>query len=190
MPAILNRDEFKAHRQRLLRELRASVFIYPTDTIYGIGCNALDAGLVKRIRTIKQRHDLPFSIIAPSKGWIRQHCAVDGRAEEWLARLPGPYTLILKLKEGHPLPHGVNAGLCTVGVRIPDHWFSEVVAELGVPVVTTSANLTGDDYMTSLDDLNPAIRRSVDHIIYEGELKGHPSTLVRLDREEPELQQR
>jgi len=190
MTEVFNRDEFKAHRPRLLKELRHSVFIYPTDTIYGIGCNALDASLVSRVRSIKQRHDLPFSIIAPTKEWVRQHCTVDEKAEEWLAKLPGPYTLVLKLKATHSLPRSVNAGLPTIGVRIPDHWFSQVVAELGVPVVTTSANLTGDDYMTSLDDLNPVIRKNVDQIIYQGELKGKPSTIVRLDKEELELRER
>ena len=56
--------------------------------------------------------------------------------------------------------------------------------------MTTSANLTGDDYMTSLDDLNPVIRKNVDQIIYQGELKGKPSTIVRLDKEELELRER
>jgi tRNA threonylcarbamoyl adenosine modification protein (Sua5/YciO/YrdC/YwlC family) len=190
MPAILNRDEFNVRKLRLLRELKRSVFIYPTDTIYGIGCNALDEPLVRRIRELKRRYDLPFSIIAPSKEWIRQHCVIDARGEEWLKRLPGPYTLILRLKDGNPLSDAVNMGLGTVGVRIPDHWFSLVVAELGFPVVTTSANLAGEDYMRSLDDLNPIIKKNVEHIFYEGELTGRPSTIVRLDKAEMEVRER
>ncbi len=190
MARVLTKEEFSAHRRRLLQELRTSVFIYPTDTIYGIGCNALDGRLVGRVREIKRRHALPFSVIAPSKEWIREHCVLPEEGEGWLGKLPGPYTLVLRLKDPSRIPTAVNGGLGTLGVRIPDNWFSDVVAELGVPVVTTSANLTGENSMTSLDDLNPAIRRSVGHIFYEGELKGRPSTIVRLDTEEPELRER
>ncbi len=190
MARILTKDDFQAQRASLLRELRRAVFIYPTDTIYGIGCNALDKGLVDRIRGIKKRHHLPFSIIAPSKEWILRHCLVPQEGEEWLERLPGPYTLVLRLKKEHPIPDAVNMGLETIGVRIPDNWFSDVVTELGSPVVTTSANLTGDDFMSSLENLNPIIRKNVDLIFYEGELKGRPSTIVRLDEGTPQLPER
>jgi len=190
MPAIHNEDEYRTGKERLLRELRGCLFIYPTDTIYGIGCNALDEALVTRLREVKRRHRLPFSVIAPSKEWIRQTCVVDARAEEWLARLPGPYTLVLPLRPEAKLPEAVNLGLSSLGVRIPDAWFSSVVQELGMPLVTTSANLTGQDYMTSLEDLDPRIKRSVKHIFYLGELHGRPSTIVRLDKEELEVVER
>ncbi len=190
MAQVYNRDEFNAKRGVLLRSLKERVFIYPTDTIYGIGCNALDDALVHRVRDIKKRHSLPFSVIAPSKEWIRQYCVVDERGEGWLARLPGPYTLIFRLRNGHPLPDSVNMGLGTVGVRIPDNWFADVVRSLGIPIVTTSANLTGGDHMITLDDLHPDVRRNVDLIFFDGELHGRPSTLVRLDTENVELKER
>jgi len=184
MARVFNRDEFTVHKAELLRDLKHAVFIYPTDTIYGIGCNAMDEALVHKVRAIKQRHDLPFSVIAPSKEWILAHCVVDERAASWLDKLPGPYTLILKLRKRNGLPDAVNMGLDTLGVRIPNNWFSEVVEELGVPLITTSANLTGDDHMTSLDDLHPVVKKNVDVIIYTGELRGKPSAIVRLDTPE------
>lgn len=190
MAHIYNKDEFMAEKHHLLKELKQSLFIYPTDTIYGIGCNALDEGLVKKVREIKRRHTIPFSVIAPSKEWIRQHCQMSDEAEAWLEKLPGPYTLILPLKAPDEFPKAVNKGLDTLGIRIPDNWFSGVVEELGVPIITTSANLTGKDYMTSLDDLDPAIRKSVEQIFYEGELQARPSTIVRLDKENVEMKER
>lgn len=189
MARILTRDEFTVEKRQLLRAMRTSLFIYPTDTIYGIGCNALDGTLVKKVRALKRRHDLPFSVIAPSIAWIRDQCVIDERAEAWLAKLPGPYTLVLKLKK-RTIPQEVNGGLDTLGVRIPDSWFSGVVAELGLPVVTTSANLTGQDHMVSLDDLDRSLRDGVEMIFYDGELRGRPSTIVRLDTEEQRLHER
>ncbi len=190
MTMIHNKDEFTAKKAALLRDIKKGLFIYPTDTIYGIGCNALDEELVHKVRDVKKRHNLPFSVIAPSKEWIREHCEITEKAEEWLNKLPGPYTLVLRLKNADTFPSAVNMGLDTLGVRIPDSWFSEVVEELGVPVVTTSANLTGHDHMTSLDDLHPVIKKNVQHIFYIGELKGSPSTLIRLDKDELEVQER
>ncbi len=190
MVEIHNEDEYREEKARLLHELRHCLFIYPTDTIYGIGCNALDAQLVRKLRDIKERHHLPFSVIAPSKRWIVQNCVVDERAEEWLAKLPGPYTLILPLRPEAKLPVEVNLGLPSLGVRIPDAWFSSVVEELDVPIITTSANLSGQDYMTSLDDLDPRIKRGVKHIFYIGELHGRPSTIVRLDTPSLEVVER
>ena len=56
-------------------------------------------------------------------------------------------------------------------MRIPDHWFSDVIRELGFPIVTTSANRSGQPFTTSLDDLDQVIKDGVDFIIYEGEKK-------------------
>ncbi|MEM3690242.1 MAG: Sua5/YciO/YrdC/YwlC family protein, partial [Candidatus Micrarchaeia archaeon] len=72
----------------------------------------------------------------------------------------------------------------TIGVRIPNHWFSEFVSQLGIPVVTTSANITGEEFMTSLENLNPEIKEKMDLIIYEGEKKGYPSTIIDLSGEQ------
>ncbi|UCG94990.1 MAG: Sua5/YciO/YrdC/YwlC family protein, partial [archaeon] len=90
---LLSREDSEKIEQLVLQ---GSVFIHPTDTIYGLGCDATRYNSVIRIRQIKQREQKPFSVIAPSKEWILENCVV-GEAD--LTRLPGPYTLILKLKQ-------------------------------------------------------------------------------------------
>ena len=157
-----------------------AIFIYPTDTIYGIGCNALDETAVEKVRELKRRPSNPFSIIAPSKEWIVENCIVSTEAKEWLNKLPGPYTLILKFKKKNAIAKNVNNNTENIGVRIPDHWFSEIVQQLGIPIVTTSANLAGKPFMTSLEDLDESIEDGVDFILYEGEKKGRPSKIVNL----------
>jgi len=186
----ITKEQFDQRPQHYLGVLRTTVFIYPTDTIYGIGCNALDEQLVQRIRELKGREEKPFSIIAPSKEWIRQHCVVDARAEHWLEQLPGPYTLILKLKNRHAVAAAVNGGAETIGVRIPAHWISDVVQKLDIPIVTTSANISGEKNMTSTEDLAPAIANGVSLLLYDGPLHGRPSTIVRLDTPETEIKER
>ncbi len=175
---ILNKREC-LKKKNIIKEIKeGKTFIYPTDTIYGIGCNAKDSEAVQKIRRIKSRDSKPFSVIAPSIQWIRKNLVVNKNAEKWLRELPGPYTLILKLKTKKAIAGEVNDFSGTLGVRMPDNWFSELVTKAGVPFVTTSVNPTGQPHMTSLNSLDKAIKNEVDYIIYEGQKKGKASKVV------------
>lgn len=178
---VYSKEEFRDEKEFLFEHImKGALFIYPTDTIYGLGCNAEDYKAVKRIREAKARYERPFSVIAPSKDWILKNCHVSREAEKWIARLPGPYTLILRLRDKHCIAPNVNADMDTIGIRIPDHWITKEFADLKVPIVTTSANIIGENFMTSMDDLNPSVKSKVDFIIYEGEKKGKPSKIIDL----------
>jgi tRNA threonylcarbamoyl adenosine modification protein (Sua5/YciO/YrdC/YwlC family) len=188
---IITREEAESGKEKIIYDIKkGKVFVYPTDTIYGLGCNANDERAVLQLRKIKRKEDGPFSVIAPSKVWIKKNFVVNKQAVEWLDRLPGPYTLILKSKDSSKIAPSVNPGLDTVGVRMPYHWIQNLVEEMGVPIVTTSANLNGEAFMTSLEDLNSDIKNMVDFIIYEGEKQGNPSTLVHLDKEKVKIKKR
>ena len=177
---ILNYDEIKIEKPAIIDSItQGAVFIYPTDTIYGIGCNAQLSNSVKKVRILKSRTANPFSVIAPSLQWIHENCIVTKEGQEWLEKLPGPYTLIFKLKN-NCVAKEVNPGLKTLDIRIPNHWIRKIVAEADVPVVTTSVNRANEDYMTSLDDLDPAIKSGIDFILHEGEKEGKPSKIIDL----------
>ena len=177
----MTKSEVQLRKDELIERIHeGEVFIHPTDTIYGLGCNACDDRAVKKIRKIKERKDNPFSIWAPSKNWIRENCVVDAEAEKWLSKLPGPFTLILQLKKKSPIASSVHMGNDNVGVRMPNHWFHGLVERASIPIVTTSANKAGKVFMTSIENLDADVRNSVRFIVYEGEKKGHPSTIVHL----------
>lgn len=190
MGTVISHEEFKHSPSKYLKKFKEEVIVYPTDTIYGIGCNAMIPSLVSRIRDMKHSHLQPFSVIAPSKQWILDNCIVEKEHDEWLERLPGPYTLIFKLKNKDCVAFNVINGYPSIGVRIPNHWFSEIVTKMGVPFITTSANITAGEFMTTIDDLNNGIRNAADHILYEGPKEGHPSTLVHLNQEEIKIKER
>lgn len=179
---VITKDELEIDKSYMQKKiLDGSIFVYPTDTIYGMGCDATNSECIKKIREIKKRPEMPFSVIAPSKEWIIENCDVDKVAMEWIDKLPGPYTLILRLKNKDAISKHVNMGSDTIGVRIPDHWISNLVSEINKPVITTSTNLSGKEFMTSMDNLDPEIHSRVDFVIYEGEKKGRPSKIVDLD---------
>jgi len=163
----------------IIKEIKkGSIFIYPTDTIYGLGCNALNKKAVARIKKLKGRDSKkPLSIIAPSKKWISENCIVDKRL---LAKyLPGKYTLIVKKKNKNFLKH-VSATE-TIGVRIPKHGFVELIQNAGVPFITTSVNLSGEKPATNVDKIDKKILNKVDVIIDDGILNGRPSTIILPD---------
>jgi tRNA threonylcarbamoyl adenosine modification protein (Sua5/YciO/YrdC/YwlC family) len=193
MMIVLNFDEYNLNRKTILKEVPSAIFIYPTDTIYGIGCNALDEKKVDKIRKLKNSAQ-PFSVIVPSKEWIYNNCVVTEEAEEWIRKLPGPYTLLLKLKNKKAVAKNVHNydmdGEVVLGIRMPNHWFLSLSYVLKLPIVTTSANITGQNFMTSLDDLDPILRNNVDYVFYEGPKKGTPSTIVSLAGEKVQVHPR
>ncbi|MAG16352.1 threonylcarbamoyl-AMP synthase [Candidatus Woesearchaeota archaeon] len=188
---IVTKKEFLDNKSSYIKKIKVgAVFIYPTDTIYGLGCNATNSKAVKRIRKIKQRDTAPFSVAVPSKKWIKDNCIVSKEAEKWLKKLPGPYTLLLKLKSKKAVATAVNPKTDILGVRIPNNWFSKIVKEANIPIVSTSANITKKQHMTSLKDLNKTVAKQVDFIIYEGKKQGKPSEIVMLYEKKVKVIQR
>lgn len=178
---IVSKKQFLSGKSRYLRKIiDGAVFIYPTDTIYGIGCDATNQEAVKRIREIKRRSENPFSVAVPSKKWIKSNCVLSTEAKKWLDKLPGSYTLLLKLKNKDAVAAAVIPETGILGVRMPANWFSKVIAELGLPIVSTSANITKESHMTSLNDLDREVAGKVDFIVYEGKKESSPSTIVKL----------
>lgn len=187
---VITKAEVKLRKEEIKeRILKGEIFIHPTDTIYGLGCNALSSTAVKKIREIKQRPDTPFSIMAPSEEWIKENCIISKEAETWLKKLPGQLTLILKTKD-KPVAPEVAPGTDTVGVRIPNHWIAGFINWIGIPIITTSANITDKAYMTSIDDLDSAIKRKVSFALYEGEKLGRPSKIIHLEAAKVKIKKR
>jgi L-threonylcarbamoyladenylate synthase len=175
---IIDKAYVESHKGEIIEAIRAGkIFIYPTDTIYGIGCDANNVEAVKKIRELKQRDERPFSVIAPSKAWILESC--QAAAEDLDKYLPGPYTLFLRRKDASTAAEA-NRNDDTLGVRILAHWFTALVAEAGVPFVTTSVNVSGTPHMEKLEDVPEAMLAGVDYVVYEGEKEGSPSEKVSL----------
>ena len=180
---ILTKSELQLRFNEFINKIKeGAIFIHPTDTIYGIGCNALNEKAVKKVREIKSRPDMPLSIWVPSKEWIKKNCTLNN--SKWINQLPGPFTLILKLKDKKVVAKSVAPGKDTIGVRYPDHWFTKVVEKLDIPLITTSANKAGEKFMTSLENLDSEIKKEIDFMIYEGEKEARPSKIVNIEKEE------
>lgn len=157
--------------------LAGKIFIYPTDTIYGLGCDAENQEAVNRIKEIKSRDkDKPLSIIAPSIKWIEDNFIMDVELNKYL---PGPYTIILKKENAEFLK--LVSSSDTLGIRIPSNKFTKEIQKAGVPFITTSVNLSGEPFALKIEDIKQEILNKIDFIIKaddEKELSGKPSTIV------------
>ncbi len=146
--------------------LDGKIFIYPTDTVYGIGGNALDEEVCERIREIKKRDTKPFSIIVSDFSMLRKYCEVPEEAVRYLfTYLPGPYTFILNKKEDIPACPGEK-----IGVRVPMHSFIRKVAgNSGLPIIGTSANISGKGPAVSFKKVGKELLKEVDFAIDGGD---------------------
>ncbi len=179
---LLSEEQIIAKKDAILYNIiQGAVFLYPTDTVYSLGCSALDDNAIKRLRDVKESQKA-FSVIAPSKEWILENCEMNKESTEWLDKLPGQYTFMLKLKNKNAVSKEVTNGDGTIGVRLIDHHFQNVVSDLGHPLVTTSANRVGKEMMTHIDGLDVKVRNKVDFVLYEGEKYGKTSRIIDLTK--------
>jgi len=177
MPEIILLKDVK--EKKLVKAIKqGKIIIYPTDTIYGIGCDALNTKAVKKIREIKQRDsEKPFSVIAQSRQWIYKNFDMN---KAYIKKLPGPFTFILRTKRDKLVSKQVSSNVNILGVRIPDHPLTKMIQKAKKPFVTTSVNVTGKKPITEIKKIPRKISKQVDIIIDGGKLSNKPSTIVDL----------
>ncbi|MBD2178129.1 threonylcarbamoyl-AMP synthase [Pseudanabaena sp. FACHB-1998] len=124
-----------------------AIMLYPTDTVYAIGCDLMSKSAVERVRKLKQMsNDKPLTFLCSSLSNIAEYAIVSNANYRTMKSLvPGPYTFILPATKLVP-KLVLNPKRKTTGIRIPDHGVSQTIIEaLGNPIISTSANLTEDD---------------------------------------------
>lgn len=176
----------KNPQARVIREVvdllkKDGVIIYPTDTVYGLGCAISSKQAVERIIAMKGRDPKkPLAMICHSLSQVSRYATLSNMAYPILRRfLPGPYTFVLPATR--LVPKLLLPKQRTVGVRIPDHAVPlALVDALGEPLVGTSANLSGDDVLTTPDALKLTFGKHVDEILDCGDLAPTPSTVISL----------
>ena len=162
---------------------RGGIVIFPTETVYGIGANALNENAVKRIYEIKKRDfSKPISLLVSDFDMIEKVAKdiTDIEYKIMKAFFPGPLTIILKKKD--IIPDIVTAGSDTVGIRMPEgDTARELVKLAGVPIATPSANISGKKSGTNIKDIMNDFDGKVDLYIDGGESKlGIASTIVKI----------
>ena len=177
------------HIRRVVETLRSGgVIVYPTDTVYGLGCSIEDKNAIERVYQIKRaRRDKPFSFVCSDLKHISEYAHVSNRAFRTMKHLiPGPFTFILPAARMKQLPKILVSKRKTVGIRVPNHRITQaIVKELGHPILSTSVKHeeTGEMYHDPSEILG-WIGNQVDLVIDGGMLVSEPSTVLDLTGEE------
>ena len=187
---LINIDENFENAVDMAREffLKGSIFIYPTDTIYGFGGNPFNEIAIKKISEVKGKHNWRRYIflisdieILKSYAYVNSERYLDLLLSIW----PNPISVILKLKKKYQ-----ELLLSETGAfRIPNHRFCyKLTSELKMPLVSTSVNRTGNEPMNDSSMIIQEFHNEVDAIFYSGKKSFfEASTLIDLTGEEPKL---
>ena len=156
------------------------LIIYPTDTLYGLGCDPMNAAAVRRVFLAKGRDGKPIPVLCDSLESAQLLASLNPTARRLAsAHWPGGLTIIAPLKV--PLPEEVHNGTGLVGVRVPD---SPLCAELlrlcGGYLTGTSANVSGERPCVTARAALAKFGKRVDLVLDGGKLTGPPSTVVKV----------
>lgn len=177
--------------QRLIRlvveKLRhGDVIAYPTDTIYGLGCDIFQKGAVERLYKIKGKDpNKPLSFLCPNLTDISTYAQVSNQAFNIMKRLvPGPYTFVLKASRN--VPKIMLTRHKTVGIRIPDNRIcTMMVQSLGNPIITTSVKNAENELFSDAEEIAARLGGLVDLVIDGGRIVAHHSTIIDLSGDSP-----
>jgi len=159
------------------------VIIYPTDTVYGLGCDITKIRAVDRIAQIKgiKRQKANFSFICHNLSQLSDFTRpIPNQTFKIMRRaLPGPFTFILNANNN--VPHFFQSKKKTIGIRIPDHQVPvQIVEKLGNPIMTTSIHNEDEivDYLTDPELIFDKFQKLVDIVIDSGPSGNIPSTVI------------
>jgi L-threonylcarbamoyladenylate synthase len=158
---------FESEVEIALQALRnGGIILYPTDTIWGIGCDATNAEAVRRIYSIKQREDSKSLIIlvAEERDILHYVAAPDPGVFNFIEEQTRPTTIIFDHAIG--LPENLVAHDGSIAIRIVrDEFCRHLIKRLRKPIVSTSANISGEPSPQFFKEVSDIIKKSVDHIV-------------------------
>tara|TARA_B100001027_G_C16238941_1_gene318376 strand:- start:94 stop:669 length:576 start_codon:yes stop_codon:yes gene_type:complete len=159
------------------------IIVYPTDTVWGIGCDPFNQKAVDRLFKVKGKKENGVSILIKSKDLVSEYCNVNSKNLKIVEKLfPGPVTLIMKSKV--KFAKGVTRD-GNIAVRVPNNDTAISLVENN-PIITTSANKHGRNIAKSLDEARKIFGNSC--IYVEGEQpKGIESTIINLTKNSPKI---
>jgi tRNA threonylcarbamoyl adenosine modification protein (Sua5/YciO/YrdC/YwlC family) len=162
------------------------LIIYPTDSVYGLGCNLFNKSAVEKIYHCKGNDKRKLlSFICPDLKGITEYAYISNAAYKVMRHLlPGPYTFILNATK--QVPKILLEKRKTVGIRVPDNIVCQgLLAEFGKPIISTSACLSDQDFLSDPDEIASTFEHIVDLFLDTGPGSLEPSTIIDFTQEEP-----
>lgn len=154
--------------------------ITPTDTVYGVMGDALNEDVIKKVFEVKKRpYSKPLILLMDSIEMVCKYVSDISDIEEYVMNNFWPGLVTIILKKNDKVSNLITGGQNTVAIRIPDnHDLLEVIRRLGRPVISSSANITGSEVITSVSMIEDELRDKIDYIEDGGEIVSLSSTII------------
>jgi L-threonylcarbamoyladenylate synthase len=167
---------------------RGGLVVYPTETVYGLGCDPLNVQAVKRILEVKGDRNKPLPVLAASIVDAEKVAFLSPNGKKLAAKFwPGPLTMVFPKKQA--FPDVVTFGLDSVGLRIPDNDATlQLIRLCGGLLVGSSANRTREEPPRSVQEMSDEMKEMVDVVLDGGPtIQGMPSTVADLIQNKPRI---
>lgn len=163
---------------------RDGIVVFPTETVYGIGGNALSESVIKKIYNIKKRpQEKALNILVKNKEEIEKYAYISNELEEKIIDnfMPGPITIILKKRKSQ-ISDLLTANNDTIGIRISDNNIvKRILEKCNLPIAAPSANVSGKPSSIRLEEIKPDFDNKVEAFIDGGVCSENiPSTIVKV----------
>jgi len=156
---------------------RGGVIVYPTDTLYGFGCDAKNESAIQKINSIKGRIS-PMSVLAPNKETASSWMNISELDKKNVLEILGGSTTVIISVIDEVVSNSITGDKQTLGMRIPDHDFCKKLSQVYPnPITTTSVNRTGQDPMIDPEEIISEFGNEIDFIIEDGIIAGSGSTI-------------
>jgi tRNA threonylcarbamoyl adenosine modification protein (Sua5/YciO/YrdC/YwlC family) len=175
------------HAIEILKESNGLI-AYPTDTIYGLGCDAHNPKAVDALIKLKgDRTGKNFSILVDTLTMLEKYAVINDAQRKILKEhLPGPFTFVLHASKKTPAYLVSEKG--TIGIRIPRNRLCRaLVKELGKPLITTSLNFSGKPVVTDPEKMPKKLKEGIAVILDAEKIEGLGSTVVDLTGKKPKI---
>lgn len=164
------------------------LIVYPTDSVYGLGCDLLNKSAIEKIYQCKGNDKRKLlSFICPDLKGIAEYAYISNPAYKVMRHLlPGPYTFILNATKR--VPKILLENRKTIGIRVPDNPICQgLLSEFGHPIINTSASLSGQSYLNDPDEIAETFKHLADLFLDAGNGGLDPSTVIDFTQEEPAI---
>jgi len=162
---------------------KGKTILYPTDTVWGLGCDATNAKSVEKIYQLKNRvESKSLIVLVSSLHMLKKYVSVPQKAIEILNKIIKPTTIIYQNPKG--FAKNTIASDNTIAIRIiEDDFCRKLIKRFGRPIVSTSANISGEDTPKSFSEISTTILDSVDYIVdlQQYSMNTKSSTIIKID---------
>ena len=167
----------------LIKNIEAgNLVIVPTDTVYGISCDATNKDAIEKVFIAKQREQKPLIVMVSNMDMLKRYVKEISDLEQKIIDKYWPNTLTILFKKNDNLLNEITCGNEYVGIRMPNNkLLLDLMNKINKPIISTSANISGNSVITNTNLIEPELKKYISYVYDDGEKTNVASTLIKVE---------